>query len=132
MFEHFKARHIPPLFIACAMAFGGLMPIFNPEGALVEFGFPEYFADDPLTFPVMVSQSVRTTAVGLIMLVFYAQNKLAEIDTVMAVGCTYIGVMDCYVLWSDRQGMALFRLICGLAIGAWGFAGLTRGRRRHY
>ncbi|KAI1411795.1 hypothetical protein F5Y13DRAFT_51246 [Hypoxylon sp. FL1857] len=129
MFEHFKLRHIPPLFVACSTAFGGLWPIFDAKAAMLEFGFPEYIANSPLTYPVMVSQSIRTSTLGLIMLIFYSQNKLAEVDTIMAVMGTYIGVMDGYVLSVDSPTKAVFRVVSGLLIGAWGLAGLTRGRR---
>ncbi|KAI1098280.1 hypothetical protein F4804DRAFT_132007 [Jackrogersella minutella] len=129
MFEHFKLRHIPPLFVACSTIFGGLWPIFNAKAAMLEFGFPEYIANSSPAYPVMVSQSIRTSAMGLIMFTFYSQNKLGEVDTVMAIMGTYLGIADAYVLWVDSREKAVFRLVCGLLIGAWGLAGLTTGRR---
>ncbi|KAI1402481.1 hypothetical protein F4819DRAFT_280192 [Hypoxylon fuscum] len=129
MFEHFKLRHIPPLFVACATSFGGLWPLFDPKAALLEFGFPSFIAESPPVYPVMVTQSIRTSTLGLIMLTFYYQKKLAEVDTVMAIMGVYVGVMDGYVLRNDMPGKALFRFLSGLAIGAWGLAGLTKGRR---
>ncbi|KAI2463818.1 hypothetical protein F4781DRAFT_104256 [Annulohypoxylon bovei var. microspora] len=129
MFEYFNPRHIPPLFVACSTTFGGLWPLFNSRAAMLEFGFPAHIANSPPTYPVMVSQSIRTSALGLLMLTFYSQNKLAEVDTVMAIMGTYLGIMDAYVLRIDSPGKAVFRLVSGLLIGAWGIAGLTRARR---
>ncbi|KAI1371381.1 hypothetical protein F4677DRAFT_435923 [Hypoxylon crocopeplum] len=129
MFEHFKLRHIPPLFVGCSMAFGGLWPIFNPKAAMLEFGFPAYIANSSPAYPVMVSQSVRTSVLGLVMLTFYSRGKLTEVDTVMAITGIYVGIMDSYVLRVDSPGKAVFRLVSGLLIGAWGLAGLTTGYR---
>ncbi|KAI1390611.1 uncharacterized protein F4822DRAFT_393710 [Hypoxylon trugodes] len=127
MLGHFTLRHIPPLFVACSATFGGLWPLFNAKAAMLEFGFPTHIANSPPTYPVMITQSIRTSALGLIMLTFYSQQKLAEVDTVMAIMGTYLGVADSYALWADSRGKAVFQLISGLLIGAWGLAGLTKG-----
>jgi hypothetical protein len=44
MFNNFAFRHVPPLFVATALTFGGLMPFFDAEAAILEFGLPKQIA----------------------------------------------------------------------------------------
>jgi hypothetical protein len=44
MFANFALRHVPPLLVATALTFGGLMPFFNAEDAILEFGLPKRIA----------------------------------------------------------------------------------------
>lgn len=85
MFEHFSSYHIPPLFVATTTTFGGLWPFFKPRDVMVEFGFPVYIAETRATHPVMMTSSARTSALGALIYVFYLQQKLVEVDTIMAI-----------------------------------------------
>jgi len=44
MSASFSLYHIPTLFVATATTFGGLIPFFNAEDAIREFGLPERIA----------------------------------------------------------------------------------------
>ncbi|KAL6887993.1 hypothetical protein GGI43DRAFT_229637 [Trichoderma evansii] len=128
MFEHFALRHIVPLFVASATTFGGLWPFWAPRDAMLEFGLPARIADSPTAQPVMVLSSARTTALGLLMFIFYQQGKFADVDTVMSVMGAYLGLADGYVCW--KEGMpdkAVFRCVSGMVIAGCGMVGLTEG-----
>lgn len=128
MFEHFVLRHIPPLLVATITTFGGTMPLFNPEGALKEFGFPERIVASKAARPVMVTQSARTSCLGLGLLLLYANNQLAAMDIVFA-SMGWIGLIDWYVLWKEGlPGQAAFRAISTGLIAGWGLLGMTAGR----
>ena len=108
------------------MTFGGLWPLFNAPGAMLEFGFPTQVADAPAAAPVMVIGQARTTIIGLLVFILYSRNQLDMIDTLMAVTGAYAGLVDSYVVW--KQGnprMASFRLVSSGLIATWGFAGWT-------
>lgn len=108
------------------MAFGGIWPIFNPRGAMLEFGFPARIADTPAAAPVMVIGQARTTCIGLLVFLFYSRNQLDLIDQVMAVTGAYAGLVDSYVVWKQGETRhAVFRLVSSWLLAAWGFAGLT-------
>ncbi|PNP46127.1 hypothetical protein TGAMA5MH_02162 [Trichoderma gamsii] len=128
MFEQFAWRHIVPLFVASATTFGGLWPFWAPRDAMLEFGLPARIADSPTAQPVMVVSSARTTALGLLMFIFYQQGKFADVDIVMSVMGAYLGVADGYVCW--KEGMpdkAVFRCVSGMVIAGCGMVGLTEG-----
>ena len=127
MFADFALRHIPPLFVATATTFGGLLPFFNAEYAIVEFGLPQRIAVSKPVQAIMVASSARITAIGLSLFVFYFQGSFAAVDTVLAI-LSYVGLVDGYVCW--REGVpkkAIFRLVSGLLIAAWGWFGMTTG-----
>ncbi|KAJ6499806.1 hypothetical protein DFH09DRAFT_945135, partial [Mycena vulgaris] len=114
--------HIPSLFVATATTFGGLMPFFNAEHAILEFGLPlRIAASKPAHWQsIMILSSARITAIGLVIFLFYFQGNLAAVDTVMAL-MAYVGAVDGYVCWMEGvPGKALFRAGSGLLIGAWG------------
>jgi hypothetical protein len=76
----------------------------------------------------MVVSSARTTALGLLMFIFYQQGKFADVDIVMSVMGAYLGVADGYVCW--KEGMpdkAVFRCVSGMVIAGCGMVGLTAG-----
>lgn len=127
MFAYFALRHVPPLFVATATTFGGLMPFFNAEYAIREFGLPQRIAMSKQAQSIMVTSSARITAIGLALFTFYFQGKLAEFDTILAI-LGYVGLVDGYVCW--REGVpnkAIFRTVSGLLIAAWGWFGMTTG-----
>ncbi|KAF8151991.1 hypothetical protein K438DRAFT_381819 [Mycena galopus ATCC 62051] len=118
-------RHIPPLFVATALTFGGLLPFFNSAYAIREFGLPDHVAISSPAQSVMILSSGRGTAIGLALFAFYFQRKYAAFDTVLAT-CFYVGLVDGYVCWLEGvPGKALFRFGSGVLIAGWGFLGLT-------
>ncbi|EEH48600.2 uncharacterized protein PADG_04679 [Paracoccidioides brasiliensis Pb18] len=127
MFAHFTPRHIPPLLVAAAMTFGGLIPFYNAEYAIKEFGLPQRIAVSKPAQSVMLTASARISAIGLALWAFYSQGKLAEFDTIL-ITLGYVGLVDGYVCW--REGVpvrAVFRVTSGVLIAAWGWYGMTEG-----
>ncbi|EZG06236.1 hypothetical protein H106_04021 [Trichophyton rubrum CBS 735.88] len=125
MFEHFTAWHIPPLFVATATTFGGLMPFWNAAYAIEEFGLPKRIAVSKEAQAIMITASGRTTALGLALFTFYSQNKLREVNTIMFI-LGYLGLVDGYVCWREGvPGKAVFRTVSGLLIAAWGWFSMT-------
>lgn len=126
MFEKFTLTHIPTLFVASAMAFGGLMPFFNVEAAMTDFGLPPRIVKSKEAGAVMILCSGRSTCLGLIMFAFYFANKLQDVDLVLLILGGYIGAVDWYVCRAEGMpGKAKFRLISGVVIAAWGWFGMT-------
>lgn len=126
MFENFSLFQVPSLFVATATTFGGLIPFFNAESAILEFGLPQRIASSKPAQAVMIVSSGRITAIGLSLFAFYFQGKLVEVDTVLTILGAYVGLVDGYVCL--REGVpnkAIFRTASGLAIAAWGWFGMT-------
>lgn len=127
MFRHFKLPHLFPLAVATAHAAGGLIwPLVDPKGAVLMFGLPEHVAESPALQTVFASGSLRTSAFGVLVWVFYLQRKLQEVDTVNLVMGIWLGFADSYVCWmAGVPGQAAFKATAGMLIAGWGAAGLT-------
>ncbi|KAI3390485.1 hypothetical protein diail_9513 [Diaporthe ilicicola] len=96
---------------------------------MLEFGFPARIADAPAAAPVMVVGQARTTAIGLLVFLFYFRSQWNLIDTVMAVTGAYAGLVDSYVVWKEgNPRQAVFRLLSSGFLSAWGYAGWTAPR----
>ena len=121
-------RHIPPLLVTAALTFGGLMPFFNAQAAIEEFGLPEHVAISKPAQSVMMLSSARGSAIGIALFTFYFQRKYAAFDTVLA-ALLYVGFADGYICWIEGvPNKAIFRAASGAVIGGWGLLGLTSGR----
>ncbi len=125
MFEQFTAWHILPLLVATATTVGGVWPFFDARGAMLEFGYPVFIVEKPATHPVMITSSARSSILGALMLVFYFQGKLVEMDTVLALFGVWAGFADWYALRGQNNSKSWFRLFSGLCLGTWGFLGLS-------
>lgn len=126
MFFHFQLNHIPTLFVATALTFGGMLPIFNSEAAIREMGFPKRIHSSKEAQSIMILGMGRTTTIGLALWTFYLQGKLPEVDTLMFILGSYVGAIDAYVCWKERiPGKAVFRGTSGLVIAAYGWFGMT-------
>ncbi|KAM7189341.1 hypothetical protein V8F33_010120 [Rhypophila sp. PSN 637] len=123
----FSLRHIPALFQASTTTFGGIWPLFNARGAILEFGFPERVAGEPATHPIMAIGMARTTVLGLLLFLFYFRGQYREVDTLMAVMGFYVGIVDSWFVWKETGllGWPAFRLVASWFFGAWGLAGMT-------
>jgi hypothetical protein len=76
----------------------------------------------------MMLSLARLTALGALVFIFYFQEKLLEVDTIMVVMGAYFGAVDGYVCW--REGVpkkTVFRCVSGLFIAFWGWFGMTEG-----
>jgi hypothetical protein len=129
MFDHFTLRHIPALIAGSTMAFGGLWPLWDARGAMLEFGFPARIADVPQAAPVMAVGNARTSALGFAMLLLYSRNQFDAVDTILAVIGFWAGAVDCYVVYKEGQPrQAIFRLVSSWLLAAAGYAGWTAAR----
>ena len=121
----FHLLHVPPLLVATALTVGGMMPFWNPDGAIREFGLPERIAVSPPAHACFIISGARISALGMALWVFYLQDKLAAVDTVLAL-LFYVGAVDGYVCWREGEsGKAVFRFLSGVVIGGWGALSLT-------
>ncbi|KAI4863102.1 hypothetical protein F4820DRAFT_450320 [Hypoxylon rubiginosum] len=129
MIDHFELRHVPVLFTATAMTFGGMWSYFDARGAMLEFGLPDRIASTPSAAAVMHINNARTTVIGLCMYTLYFRRELAACDTILAILGAYAGLVDSYVVWREgNPRKAAFRLISSGLLSAVGFAGWTAGR----
>ena len=122
----FSPYHTLPLFIGTALGVGGLMPFWNPAGAIREFGLPERFAISQPVQQSFVISGARVSVLGAATWIFYLQGNLAAVDTIMSL-MLWVGAVDGYVCW--REGVpskALMRAASGLIIGGWGMLGLSQ------
>ncbi|KAJ5327715.1 hypothetical protein N7452_008105 [Penicillium brevicompactum] len=125
MLGHFAITHIPPLFVTAALTFGGLIPLFDAEFAIREFGLPNQAAISKPAQSLMMTSAGRGTAIGLALTTLYLQGKLIEFDTVLSV-LWFVGIIDGYVCWREGvPGRGVFRATSGVVIAAWGLFGLT-------
>ncbi|KAL5044811.1 hypothetical protein BDW71DRAFT_95881 [Aspergillus fruticulosus] len=126
MLPPFAFIHIPPLVVATATTLGGLIPFFNAERAILDFGLPARIASEKPAQAIMVLKCGRITAFGLTLWTFYAQGKLEEFDTVLMILGGYVGAVDAWVCWKEGvPGKAVFRGLSGTCICLWGLLGLT-------
>jgi hypothetical protein len=126
MFDYFTLRHIPALLAGSTMAFGGLWPLWDARGAMLEFGMPARIADAPQAAPVMAVGNARTSALGFVMLLFYFRNQFDTVDTILTVVGFWAGAVDCYVVWKEGQPRhAIFRLASSWILALAGYAGWT-------
>lgn len=126
MFANFSPNHIPALFVATALTFGGMWPIFNPKSAIREMGFPQRLYDSREAQSIMTLGMGRTTVIGMTLYTFYFQEKFVEVDTLLCILGAYLGGIDAFVcLKEEVPGKALFRGSSGAIISAIGWYGLT-------
>lgn len=126
MFDNFSLNHIPGLFVATALTFGGMWPIFNPKSAIREMGFPQRLYDSKEAQSIMTLGMGRTTVIGMTLYTFYFQDKLVEVDTLLFILGAYLGGIDAYMCLKEGvPGKALFRGASGVVISAIGWFGLT-------
>ncbi|KAJ8069149.1 hypothetical protein OCU04_002822 [Sclerotinia nivalis] len=71
---------------------------------------------------------MRTSTLGLIVLIFYMQGNLAAVDTTMAIMGGYCGMADVLIIYyHGNRSVIPVRLVSILCIAAWGLAGMTAG-----
>ncbi|KAI0518431.1 hypothetical protein F5B22DRAFT_62114 [Xylaria bambusicola] len=127
MFDNFSMRHVPALLAATPMFLGGLFHgLMKPKEALLTYGMSERTANSREGQIVYYGHTMRTSTLGLLVLVFYLRGDLAAVDTTMTIMGSYCGLADVFLLWryGDRS-KAPVRLLNVSLIAAWGFAGMT-------
>ena len=126
----FSPRHIPALFIATTTTFGGaLYPLASAAGSLREFGFPPRVQKSKEAQSVMIIGSARTACLGMLLYIFYWQGKYEEVDLILFLISSYLGVVDAWVVAKEGMpGKAWFRGISCAVIAAWSGLGMTAGR----
>lgn len=127
MLSHFKPLHLLPISIATIHTVGGFVwPLVDPKGAILASGLPQRVADSPAAQSVFTLASIRLSALGSLVWIFYLQRKLKEVDTVYIVMGIWLGFADTYVHWLEGEPQqAVLRATAGLLIAGWGAAGLT-------
>lgn len=132
MFEYFELRHVPALFAATAMTFGGLWTFFDPRGAMREFGLPERIASTPQAAAVMHLNNARTTTLGLCLYTLYFTGQFPACDVILVILGAYTGLVDSWVVWREGDARkAAVRLGSSALIAAAGLAEWTSGGGRH-
>lgn len=129
MINHFSWRHLPALLSAAAMFLGGLIHgTLKPKEALLRYGMPEDIARSREAQIVYYGHTMRTSTLGLLIFILYAQGNLTGVDTTMAVMGGYCGITDVILIWCyGTHSVIPMRLISVLCIAAWGLAGITAG-----
>lgn len=125
----FRLTHIPSLFVATALTFGGMVPIFNAEFAIREMGIPQRIASSKEAQTIMILGMGRTTTIGLALWTFYLQGNFEAVDTLLLLLGVYLGAIDAYVCRKEGvPGKAWFRGLSGVAIAMYGWFGMTARR----
>lgn len=97
---------------------------------MLHYGLDERVADIPETWVVWHVGNARTACLGILMFIFYFQRRYDVLDTFLVVSASYLGVVDCYLLWTQGLGsMGVFRLLSSSVFAALGAAGFTQGPR---
>jgi hypothetical protein len=122
----FNYTHLPTLFVATALTFGGMWPLYNPQSAIREMGFPARIHTSKEAQAIMTLGMGRTTCIGLALWTFYLQGKLEVMDTLLVLLGGWVGAIDAWVCWKEGvPEKAVFRGCSGLLIAAWGWLGMT-------
>jgi hypothetical protein len=127
MFEHFIPRHIPPLFIATTVTFGGMTPFFaGGEKSVLSFGLPQRVAISKPAQAVMILSSARASVYGIALWGMYLGNHFAAMDILFA-SMGYLAFVDAWVLWKEGSPMSkvAFRFISAGLIAVWGLLGMS-------
>jgi hypothetical protein len=121
----FSLFHIPPLLIATSLTIGGMMPFWNPEGAIRAFGLPDRIAVSKPAQSCFTVYSSRATVHGAAIWILYLRGNLSAVDTLLSV-LIYATAIDGYVCWKEGvRGSAVFRMTAGFIVSGWGLFNLT-------
>lgn len=130
MAEGFRYRHLPALFTAAAQCWGTIWPLASgsTRSVLLHYGLPERIADVPETWTVWHVGNARTASLGILMFIFYAQRRFDVLDTFLIISGGYLGLVDCYILWTEGLPSAgVLRLLGSSVFAVLGAVGFTQG-----
>jgi hypothetical protein len=111
MSARFGLRHSPPPFAAAATTFGGVIPFFNAEYAICEFGLPQRRAISKPAQAVMVIGMARITAIRRAIFTFYFGGKF-EVVLLMGMSSGRKEVRERQLLEQVRD----WRLLLGVGL----------------
>ena len=124
----FAIFHIPALGAGVLNIVGGAVTLLNPRQAVVGFGFPARVADSVGANGLIRIFGARTTVLGVLILVLYARDQLAAVDTVLTVLGIWSGIVDGYAVFREGDSSkALMRLVGAWSVGFCGLRGMTQG-----
>jgi len=111
------------------MFLGGLFHGFlSTKRSIIGWGMTEKTAASYEAQIIFYGHTIRTSTLGLLILVLYAQSNFTAIDTTMAIMGTYCGLTDVIIIWRyGKPNVAVVRLLSVLPIIVWGLAGMTSG-----
>jgi len=118
-------RHVPILFVASGLTFGGMWANVNPHGAALLFGLPPRIAESLPAQAVMTLCSGRSSVIGMAIWTFYLKKDYAAVDTILIL-IGYLGLVDGYICW--REGVpakAVERAVASIFAAAVGWFGWT-------
>lgn len=129
MFEHFAARHLPPLLLATILSIGGTMSFTHgSEAALLKFGFPQQIAGSKAAWPVIKIEGSRVTTIGVALWGMYLGGHLEAMDILFA-AMGWMAFVDGVVCSQDAlPGKATFRASSTGIVALWGLLGMTSGK----
>lgn len=109
------------------MFLGGLFHgILRPRDGMVGWGMTTKISSSNEARAVWYGHTIRSSTLGLLVLILYAQKNYTAVDTTMAVMGTYTGLVDVIVICRyGVQRTAVERFLSILPIIFWGFAGMT-------
>jgi hypothetical protein len=70
MFNHFKSTHLPILFMASALTFGGMLPLPHPQAAIREMDIPARVHASPAAQTIVTLGMGRTTVIDIVLWTF--------------------------------------------------------------
>ena len=129
MFDAFSWRHAWPITCGGIMFLGGLFHGFlKPKEAMSTWGMTNKIATSNEAQIIWYGHTIRTSTLGLLVLVLYAQKNYTGVDTTMAIMGSYTGFTDVMIIWRyGIQYTAVVRFLSVLPIIFWGVAGMTAG-----
>jgi hypothetical protein len=130
MFDNFSWRGAWPVTCGGIMFLGGLFHGFlKPKEAMTGWGMTDKIATSKEAQAIWYGHTIRTSTLGLLVLVLYAQKNYAGVDTTMAIMGSYTGLTDVMIIWRyGIQKTAVMRFLSVSPIIFWGVAGMTAGR----
>ncbi|KAH8593175.1 hypothetical protein B0O99DRAFT_628302 [Bisporella sp. PMI_857] len=129
MLDDLSWRHAWPLTCGGIMFLGGLFHGFlKPQQSMQGWGVTDKIAASREAQIIFYGHSIRTSTLGLLVLVLCAQKNYTGVDTTMAIMGSYCGLTDVMIIWRyGIQKTAVVRFLSVLPIIFWGLAGMTAG-----
>ncbi|KAK3938671.1 hypothetical protein QBC46DRAFT_264813 [Diplogelasinospora grovesii] len=117
-------NEIFPLLVGAVMVLEGLWGIFHPESGMLSFGLPPHMATNRSVRSVFTMCSVRTLALGALILNFCYEKKYEAVDFVMFIVGFWLGFADGFICWEEGdRDTAVLRGVMGALMlfgEAWG------------
>ncbi|KAE9574525.1 hypothetical protein CGMCC3_g9618 [Colletotrichum fructicola] len=123
--RRFHPVHALPLLLATTFTIGGAMPLWNPSGAIREFGLPEHIQTSTEAQSAWKIYGIRMSLWGVAMWTFFLRGNFEALDTMMSL-FVGMGAVDGYVCYCEGvPGQGLFRFGTSVVLGLWGVLGVN-------